>query len=345
MVLMTFFNCSCSLFASSPSTILEQIRKNERHEIRVGTALMAPAFDIFMCYRNDELIGFDADVARHIVQKLSKEEEEKLREPLRIRFIIYRWGNDLFKALQSGKVDFIIAGLSPTAIREKKYHLAFTHPYVGDLRHVLIFEDKEQDNSYEPKEPQISDKTTFVSARGTTQQDLAEFLSRASGGRVELVETFADGVFALIGRPDYILVGDEGLDNSIVDSPLSVFPMGQDWFQRKRQDPKFEKEFQVYQTKLQQEENKLHAYQTELQHAEKDRGIWNNELAIAVAQNQEDLWQTLNDIIRNEDEHLKKLKKFWFPKKQPPIEKNKQPSRCGAQQVDGFVYVEDQLPQ
>jgi ABC-type amino acid transport substrate-binding protein len=289
---------------------------NERHEIRVGTALMAPAFDIFMCYRNGDLIGFDADVAHHLVHKLSKKEESSLREPLGIRFRIFEW-KDLFEAVQSGKVDFIIAGLSPTAKREEKYHLSFTYPYVENLHQVLIFQ--KQTNS-ENEEPHFDDNTTFVSARGTTQHDLAEFLSSALGGRVALVDTFADGVFALNGRQNYILVGDEGLNRSIEkQSGLTTFKI------EKGKDSRLVK--------------KIMAYQAVLEQGNQKDEIWKNTLSIAVEKNQSDLLEKLNEIIRDEHVHLKKLHKFWFSEDQGA-------PKCGTQQIDGFVYVEDhRLPQ
>lgn len=322
IVLVTFVNCSCSLFTSSPSPIRYQIEKNERHEIKVGTALLAPAFDIFMCYRNDDLIGFDADVARYLVQRMS--EEFTLHDPLRIRFSIYEW-KDLFKAVQAGKVDFIIAGLSATPKRKEKYQLFFTHPYAEKMNHVLIFQDqaasKNKDSQGKPqepmvperkpkedsKEPKFDDSTTFIAPRDTTQQDLAELLSRALGGRVALVETFADGVFALIGQPNHILVGDEGLNRRIKDrSGLSKFRIDEGWFRSKQKK--------------------------QIKEDEKGHEIWNNDLVIAVAQREHLFGKTLNRIIDNEREHLEKLKDLWFSENPP--------HKCGAQQVDGFLYFE-----
>ncbi len=89
-----------------------------------------------------------------------------------------------------------------------------------------------------------------------------------------------------------------------------------------------EKWFQDQQDK-QDKQKESKAYQ-------QTKNIWDNDLAIAVAQSQQDLGNALNEIIDDETTQiiLKSLRKLWFADRQPP-------EKCGVQQIEGFAYIDD----
>nr|WP_281720610.1 transporter substrate-binding domain-containing protein [Nitrosomonas nitrosa] len=298
-------------------------RIKQTGEVRIGTSLMAPAFDIFMCYRNDDLIGFDADVARHIVEVLSRKLNQ--REPLKVKFRIYEW-RDLLEAVESGKVDLVIAGLTNTRSRRNTYKILFTNPYtIESLSYVLVFTAKSSDSdptgtSVVVQPPKITSKTTLIAPRGTTQQNLAELLSDIKGGRVELVDTFTDGVAKLRRQPDMILVGDEGFSSDRFRG-LSLFRLDEAWIKSEGGERKFTKEI------------------LEKHNLDDTPNFWKNPLSIAVASNQEQWKEELNTIIENEMSRLKDIQERWFPQNDGKDTPAHDPSRkCGLQQIDGYIY-------
>lgn len=73
----------------------------------------------------EEIVGFDVDIARHIAEELGYE--------LQITNMDF---NGLIPALQAGRADIVMAGMTPT--EERKQNAAFSDIYY-DAKQVIVF--------------------------------------------------------------------------------------------------------------------------------------------------------------------------------------------------------------
>jgi arginine/lysine/histidine transporter system substrate-binding protein len=74
----------------------------------------------------EEIVGFDVDIARHIAEELGYE--------LEITNIDF---NGLIPALQAGRADFVMAGMTPT--EERKQNVDFSEIYY-DAKQTIVFQ-------------------------------------------------------------------------------------------------------------------------------------------------------------------------------------------------------------
>ena len=110
--------------------------------------------------------GYDVQIAKKIAKELGK-------EPL----IVKTAWNGLIPALTSGKIDMIIAGMSPTA--ERKQEIAFSNSYYTSEPVVLV----RKDGAY-AKAKNLDD---FKDAKITSQQGvyLYNLISQLTGAKQE----------------------------------------------------------------------------------------------------------------------------------------------------------------
>lgn len=105
---------------------------------------------------NDQLVGFDVEVARKIAEKLGVE----------VTFVEGEW-DGLFAGLDSGRYDMVVNGVEITDERAEKYD--FTEPY-GYIRTALIVaEGNEEIRAFED----LNGKTT-TNSMASTYMTLAE---------------------------------------------------------------------------------------------------------------------------------------------------------------------------
>lgn len=105
---------------------------------------------------NDQLVGFDVEVARKIAEKLGVE----------VTFVEGEW-DGLFAGLDSGRYDMVVNGVEITDERAEKYD--FTEPY-GYIRTALIVaEGNEEIRTFED----LNGKTT-TNSMASTYMTLAE---------------------------------------------------------------------------------------------------------------------------------------------------------------------------
>jgi arginine/lysine/histidine transporter system substrate-binding protein len=74
----------------------------------MGTSADYPPFEYIDSAKSEEIIGFDVDLAKAITEKLGYE--------MKVQDMDF---NGLIPALESGKVDFVLAGMTPTEDRKK----------------------------------------------------------------------------------------------------------------------------------------------------------------------------------------------------------------------------------
>ncbi|WP_409978522.1 transporter substrate-binding domain-containing protein [Anoxybacteroides amylolyticum] len=88
----------------------------EKKVLKMGTSADYAPFEYIDTAKGDEIIGFDVDLAKMIADELGYKFE-----------IVDMDFSGLIPALQSGKVDFVLAGMTPT--KERKKNVDFSDVY------------------------------------------------------------------------------------------------------------------------------------------------------------------------------------------------------------------------
>ncbi len=121
------------VFALSQTTLLadSKIEKiKAAGKLVVGTSADYPPYEFHLLNDKDgDLVGIDIDIAKVIA--------EELGVSLEIKDIIF---SKIFNALEAGKIDIGIAGLSPTEERKKKAD--FSEIYYQAIQSIVIREDE-----------------------------------------------------------------------------------------------------------------------------------------------------------------------------------------------------------
>lgn len=91
-------------------------KKKKKKVLVMGTSADYKPYEYVEASKSDEIIGFDVDVAKYIGKELGYEVKVKDMD----------FGG-LLASLSSGKVDFVMAGMTPTA--ERKNNVDFTDIY------------------------------------------------------------------------------------------------------------------------------------------------------------------------------------------------------------------------
>ena len=94
----------------------------DENTIIVGTNAEYPPYTFI---KNDEIVGFDIDVAREAVKRMNK------------KMVLQDMPFDaLIPAIQLGKVHMLAAGMTPTAQKAKRVH--FTKPHLKDDPLIIV---------------------------------------------------------------------------------------------------------------------------------------------------------------------------------------------------------------
>jgi polar amino acid transport system substrate-binding protein len=146
-----------ALWLSGPApagTVLDRLLK--KGELVVGTTGTQPP--LIMTTKGGEIIGLDADIAKLIAAGLG----------LKIRFSKMSF-SELIPALESGKVDMIISGMTMTSERNAK--VPFIGPYYVSGKGILC---KEKSLASLDKEGLDSPKFKVAALKGSTSQVFVE---------------------------------------------------------------------------------------------------------------------------------------------------------------------------
>ncbi|MGB6129231.1 MAG: transporter substrate-binding domain-containing protein [Psychrilyobacter sp.] len=135
--------------------------KDKEKVIVVGTA---PNFVPFECMDGDEIVGFDMD----LLKEVGKETGLKFK-------VVGMDFSGLLPALQTKKIDLIVAGMSVTEDRKKNVN--FTHPYFNVSQVIMVGEEAKEIKS----ESNIAGNKIGV-VMGTTSDTIAEDLSKKIDG-------------------------------------------------------------------------------------------------------------------------------------------------------------------
>jgi polar amino acid transport system substrate-binding protein len=107
---------------ATPGT--EGEKTEEKKVLKMGTSADYPPFEYIDTAKSDEIIGFDVDLAKAIAKELGYEVE--------VQDIDF---NGLIPAIQANKVDFVLAGMTPT--EERKKSVDFSDVYY-EAKHMIV---------------------------------------------------------------------------------------------------------------------------------------------------------------------------------------------------------------
>lgn len=150
---LTLVGCGNS---KETKTAVEEIK--DSNKIVLGTCADYPPYEFHkQIDGKDEIVGFDIDIAKEIAKDLDVELEIKDMD-----------FNGLLAALDAGKIDFVVAGMTPD--EERRKNVDFSKVYYDPEQSLLIrSEDKEKYKSIEDL------KGMKIGAqKGTVQEEVAE---------------------------------------------------------------------------------------------------------------------------------------------------------------------------
>jgi len=167
-----------------------------------------------------KLKGFDVDLAGEIVRGLGRE----LGCELTPRFVGFDW-SDLFAVIQRNRVDFIIAGITKTDERERKYGVSFTRPYFHTHQAAIWLKTAGFDGVSDTKD------RLFVVQRNTRGADFAAlFTDRVKIAKEDRAVTLMKEILeegAEVGITDHSFAVREAQENGWEDR-LTIVPILQE---------------------------------------------------------------------------------------------------------------------
>lgn len=116
IVFMMTLGLLFSLSGSVTTVLAQQSAEQPKQTLIMGTSPDFPPYESVDAKNSGEIIGLDIDIAKHILSELGYE--------LKIESIDF---SGLIAALQSGRVDFVMSGMSAT--EERKKSVDFSEPY------------------------------------------------------------------------------------------------------------------------------------------------------------------------------------------------------------------------
>ena len=171
----------------SHAPVLDRIVK--KGELVVGTAASMPPLN--MTTKEGEIIGFEIDIAEYMAEAMGV----KLRLEAMPFF-------DLLPALESGKIDMILSGMTITANRNLK--VAFVGPYFTSGK-AFLTKDKNIAAAKEGSEINSPDKTLVALKGSTSQAFVEEIITQAN---LVTTENYDEAVAMVIEDKADALVAD-----------------------------------------------------------------------------------------------------------------------------------------
>ena len=190
----------------------------EKGELIVGTSGQQPPMTVTA--KSGELIGLDIDIAKAMAEGLGVD----------VKFVTLPFP-ELLPALETGKVDMVISGMTITPLRNRK--VAFVGPYYVSGKGILAIEKRfaELQDANGLNAPEV----TVATLKNSTSQKFAETLMPKA--KLVLTASYDEAVDLLLnGKADVMVADlpfcafaafrhqDKGL--SAGKSPLTFEPLG-----------------------------------------------------------------------------------------------------------------------
>jgi polar amino acid transport system substrate-binding protein len=202
--------------SSAESPVLDRVLKNR--ELRVATSGTQPPFNAVS--REGQLIGLEVDLARLLAEAIGVD--------LSLTSMPFP---DLLPALQAGKVDMVLSGISITAERSRDF--AFVGPYLLSGKSVLT-DSRTLTGMKTPRDLDKPELTLVALENSTSQSYLARVAPRAklvttrdydtaiqmviSGAATALVADMPVCILAVLRHPNE--------DLGTLSNPFTVEPVG-----------------------------------------------------------------------------------------------------------------------
>ncbi|GAF66290.1 amino acid ABC transporter amino acid-binding protein [Bacillus sp. TS-2] len=181
----------------------------EQTKIVMGTSADYPPYES-VDLETEEIIGFDIDIAKYITDDLGYE--------LEIQNMDF---DSLIPALQNNRVDFVMAGMTPT--EERKKNIDFSDAYYA-ANNLLVFQSGNEWTSVD----ELAGKSIGVQL-GSIQEEAADELAELHGFEVNKLNRIPEIIQELItGRIDAILMEDMVAVGYIDSQNLNFFPVETD---------------------------------------------------------------------------------------------------------------------
>ncbi len=172
----------------------------KKDQLVMGTNAAFPPFEYIGGADGDEVVGFDIEIARAIAKNAGKE--------LRVEDMEF---DTLLTALNAGKVDFTIAGMTITEEREKS--VDFSAPYYEATQAVIV---QKADNQIGSKDD-LTGRTISVQL-GTTGNEIAKDFTDDSN-----IVAFNTGFEAIMelknGKVDLMIIDEQPARNFVKQNP------------------------------------------------------------------------------------------------------------------------------
>lgn len=159
------------------------------------------AFPPYEYYENDKIVGIDAEIAQAIADKLGYE--------LKIEDMDF---NSIITAVQTGKVDMGMAGMTVTEDRKK--NVDFTDSYATGIQSIIVKEDSSITSVDDLGKLLDEGKKFLIGVQQSTTGDIYCSSSPEDGGygedHVTKFTTGANAVQALLtGKVDCVIIDNE----------------------------------------------------------------------------------------------------------------------------------------
>lgn len=193
---LNLIGCSNSKNASTSNEAVSTIEKiKDSGKIVLGTCADYPPYEFHkQIDGKDQIVGFDIDIAKEVAKDLDVELEIKDMD-----------FNGLLAALDTGNIDFVVAGMVPKEERKKSadFSKVYYNPEQGFLVRV---EDKEKYKSIDDL-----DGMKIGTQKGTMQEDMA-------------LEMFQNSEIKSLGKiTDLVLeLKNQKLDGVVLATPVAI---------------------------------------------------------------------------------------------------------------------------
>ena len=168
------------------------------NSIYVGTD--ATEFQPFEYIENGEVVGFDIDLMKEIGKVLGKN--------IVVKNITF---DGLLPALQAGKIDVIIAGMTVT--EERKKHINFSNPYYTSKQYIIVNNENKKIKNFE---------TLLGHKIGVVLGCTGDIIATGLGNKIDLKRytTTSENIIALkAGKIDAIILDSEPAKNFVKKNP------------------------------------------------------------------------------------------------------------------------------
>lgn len=204
------------VFQSAAQSTLEHISKSG--ELRVGMTASQPPYT--MKAKDGSIIGYEVDLAKMFAESMGVK--------LTIVEIPF---NELISALENGKVDMVMSGVTMTMERNMK--VAFAGPYFLTGKSILT---KSPSFSETDETSDLNQETlTLAVLKGSTSETYAR--SEIPEAELFLAQSYDDGIRALEEGKANIMVADYSIcaytallypEKGLItiDEPLTIEPIG-----------------------------------------------------------------------------------------------------------------------